>query len=234
MFKNNIQNYIIIVAGGSGQRMGESIPKQFLIIHQKPLLMLTIERFHQFHSALRIILVLPERQQAYWEELCRTFHFEIPHTIVHGGPTRFESVMNGLSVIDDVRGLTGVHDGVRPFVSDATIKNCFAQAKEHGAAIPTIPLVDSIRELSATGSLSRPRNSFRLVQTPQVFKTDLLKKAYQLPFRESFTDDASVVEAAGHTVYLTEGNTENIKITSPFDLLVARALSAQIKAGQNE
>jgi 2-C-methyl-D-erythritol 4-phosphate cytidylyltransferase len=234
MFKNNIQNYIIIVAGGSGQRMGEPIPKQFLIIHQKPILMLTIERFHHFHSALRIILVLPGQQKDYWKELCNKFEFKIPHTIVNGGSTRFQSVINGLSVIDDTRGVTGVHDGVRPFVSFATIENCYAKAKEYGAAIPAIPVVDSIRELSETGSLSRQRNNFRLVQTPQVFHTSILKTAYELPFQKDFTDDASVVEAAGYSIYLAEGNTENIKITSPFDLLIARALSTPSENNQKE
>ncbi len=206
-------------------RMGESIPKQFLPIGNKPILMHTIERFHRFHSGLHIILVLPESQKAYWAELCETYQFKIPHTIASGGTTRFHSVLNGLSHIHNTQGITGVHDGVRPFVSQSTIGNCFAKAREFGAAIPTIPLIDSIRELTETSSLSRPRNNYQLVQTPQVYKTLWLKEAYKQAYKEIFTDDASVVEAAGHEVSLAEGNPENIKITSPFDMIVAQALA---------
>jgi len=174
---------------------------------------------------LHIILVLPESQKAYWAMLCETFQFQIPHTVATGGTTRFQSVLNGLSHIHNTKGLSGVHDGVRPFVSQKTIGNCFAHAKTYGAAIPTIPLIDSIRERTETSSWSRPRNNYCLVQTPQVFKTEILKAAYQQAFKEEFTDDASVVEAAGYKVHLAEGNPENIKITSPFDMVVAQALA---------
>lgn len=221
----DIQDNIIIVAGGKGLRMGESIPKQFLPIGSKPILMHTIERFYKFRSNLHIILVLPEHQKDYWKGLCKAYVFEIPHTIASGGATRFNSVLNGLSHIQNPKGLTGVHDGVRPFVSERTIRNCYAKAQECGAVIPTIPLIDSIRERAASSSWSRPRNNYCLVQTPQVFKTDWLKTAYQQAFNEDFTDDASVVEAAGYKVHLAEGNPENIKITSPFDMLVAQALA---------
>jgi 2-C-methyl-D-erythritol 4-phosphate cytidylyltransferase len=225
MIQNAIQNNIIIVAGGKGLRMGEPIPKQFLPIGSQPILMHTIKRFFKFQSNMHIILVLPEHQKDYWKGLCETFQFKIPHTIASGGTTRFNSVLNGLSHIHNTKGLTGVHDGVRPFVSQGTIANCYAKAKDHGAAIPIIPLVDSIRELEETSSWARPRNNYCLVQTPQVFKTDWLVKAYQQAFNEAFTDDASVVEAAGYKVQLTMGNPENIKITSPFDMVVAQALA---------
>ena len=224
MIQNKKQDNIIIVAGGKGLRMGESIPKQFLPIRNKPILMHTIERFHQFQSDLLIILVLPQSQRAYWEELCVTHKFQISHTIAAGGTTRFHSVLNGLSLITNTLGTTGVHDGVRPFVTQSTIKNCYAKAKEYGDDIPVIPLTDSIRELTASSSLSKPRTNYRLVQTPQVFNTSLLIEAYEQAFREDFTDDATVVEAAGHKVHLTEGNPENIKITSPFDMYMATAL----------
>lgn len=232
MDQDTIQNSLIIVAGGKGLRMGEPIPKQFLPLANKPILMHTMQRFYHFQPDLHIILVLPESQKAYWKILCETFQFEIPHTLATGGTTRFHSVFNGLSHIHHSRGLTGVHDGVRPFVSEVTIRNCFTKAKECGAAIPTIPLIDSIREFTETSSVSRLRNKYCLVQTPQVFKTDLLKDAYQQPFKEEFTDDASVVEAAGYKVHLAEGNPENIKITSPFDMIVARAL-AEKEVAQN-
>ncbi len=225
MVHNTAQDNIIIVAGGKGLRMGEFIPKQFLPISNKPILMHTIERFHRYQSDLHIILVLPESQKTYWKELCKTYQFSIPHSIATGGATRFDSVLNGLAHIQNTQGITGVHDGVRPFVSQRTIENCFAIAKEFGSAIPTIPLVDSIRELTESSSLSRPRNKYRLVQTPQVFKTHMLIEAYKQTYKETFTDDASVLEAAGHKLSLAEGNPENIKITSPFDLIVARTLA---------
>jgi 2-C-methyl-D-erythritol 4-phosphate cytidylyltransferase len=224
MFKKEAQDNIIIVAGGKGLRLGEPIPKQFLSINDKPILMHTIERFYQYQSSLNIILVLPEDQKEYWFKLCDTYLFTIPHTIVDGGITRFHSVLNGLATINNAEGLTGVHDGVRPFVSITTIKNCYAKARECGAVIPTIPLIDSIREITANSSQSRPRNIYLLVQTPQVFSTSILKKAYQQDFIDAFTDDASVVEALGHTITMVEGNQENIKITTPFDLVIAEAI----------
>lgn len=226
MIQDIKQNNIIIVAGGKGLRMGESIPKQFLPISKKPILMHTIERFHLFQSDLHIILVLPDSQKAYWKALCETYLFQIPHTIASGGATRFHSVLNGLSHITNTNGLTGVHDGVRPFVALRTIKNCYSKAEKHGAAIPVVQLIDSIRELTPSSSISQPRTKYRLVQTPQVFSTHLLKEAYQQDYMETFTDDASVVEAAGYEIYLADGNPENIKITSPFDMVVAQALAA--------
>ncbi|ASB48842.1 2-C-methyl-D-erythritol 4-phosphate cytidylyltransferase [Alkalitalea saponilacus] len=214
---------IIIVAGGKGLRMGAELPKQFLPIGQKPVLMHTIEAFHHFDPKISIILVLPLSHQKYWEELCEKHQFLINHRLANGGVTRFESVKNGLELVDDA-GMTGVHDGVRPFVSRETISRCFKNAEIKGAVIPVLPPVESLREVSGDSSFARERQNYRMVQTPQVFQTALLKKAYSQSYEERFTDDASVVEALGCQIHHVEGNVENIKITSPFDMIIAEAL----------
>ena len=219
-------NYIIIVAGGKGMRMGSELPKQFIPIGGKPVLMHTITQFHTYDAALQIILVLPESQQTYWKGLCETHNFTIPHTIVNGGATRFESAKNGLSAIpDDEDGLVGIHDGVRPFVSSKVIAACFEAAREEFAAIPVLPLTDSIRYIDTHGGGKNvQRADYRIVQTPQVFDISLLKRAYSQPYQPHFTDDASVVETLGCHVSMVEGNRENIKLTTPFDLKVAEIL----------
>lgn len=215
-------NYIIIVAGGKGLRMGGGIPKQFLPIAGKPILMHTIERFRKFDSALRIILVLPQEDQEYWKQLCKEHRFEAPYILADGGQTRFHSVRNGLAMIpDNTVGVVGVHDGVRPFVSIDTIRRCFEAAKHHAAAIPVIPVVETLRSL---GGKTVSRDDYKLVQTPQTFSIPLLKRAYRQDYQKTFTDDASVVEKLGEMIVLVESNRENIKITTPFDLLVAEAL----------
>lgn len=217
-------NNIIIVAGGKGLRMGCDIPKQFLEIGGKPVLMRTIERFYRFDSAMKMILVLPENQKEYWRTLCRRYSFDLPYTLATGGDTRFQSVKNGLAYAADGE-LTGVHDGVRPFVSIETIARCYNTAIKEGAVIPVLPSTESLRRIDADGySHAVERAAFRMVQTPQVFRTDLLKAAYGRPYQAFYTDDASVVEAAGHRITLVEGNRENIKLTTPFDLIVAEAL----------
>ncbi|TCO10739.1 2-C-methyl-D-erythritol 4-phosphate cytidylyltransferase [Natronoflexus pectinivorans] len=223
---------IIIVAGGKGLRMGAELPKQFLPIGQKPVLMHTIETFHRFNPEINIILVLPLSHQKYWEELCDKHHFSINHKLANGGVTRFESVKNGLELVND-EGLTGVHDGVRPFVSRETITRCFNSAEEMGAVIPVVAPVESLREVAGESSFARERQNYRMVQTPQVFHTSLLKKAYHCNFEERFTDDASVVEALGGKIHLVEGNVENIKITSPFDMMIAEALWNKSKETQS-
>lgn len=217
-------NNIIIVAGGKGLRMGGNVPKQFREIGGKPVLMRTIECFHRFDPAMKMILVLPEIQKAYWTELCRQYAFRIPYVLADGGDTRFQSVKNGLAMAAD-GGLTGIHDGVRPFVAQETIARCYAAAAETGAAVPVMPVVESLRKIETSeNNRSVERAAFRIVQTPQVFRTDLLKQAYERPFQSFYTDDASVVEAAGGRITLVEGNRENIKLTTPFDLKVAEAL----------
>ena len=221
-------DYIIIVAGGKGLRMGSDIPKQFLPIGGKPVLMRTLERFRAYSSALQIILVLPEAQQDYWRQLCEEYHFNIEHQIANGGQTRFHSVQNGLALVpDDAEGVVGVHDGVRPFPSIEVIRNCYETAREKKAVIPVIPVVETVRQLISNGQVSSrtvPRDEYRLVQTPQTFDIQLLKAANEQPYNDGFTDDASVVESYGYAITLVEGNRENIKITTPYDLKIAEVL----------
>lgn len=217
--------YAIIVAGGRGSRMGSELPKQFLPIGGKPVLMHTLEAFYNYNAQVQLILALPVDQQTYWAQLCSEHHFTIPHQVVDGGETRFHSVLHALSFVEG-DGLVAVHDGVRPFVHPDTIDRCFASAFEHGAAIPVVDVVDSMRKVSGETSKAVSRADYRLVQTPQVFDITLLKNAYRQPYQPSFTDDASVVEAFGHDIALTAGNRENIKITTPFDLIIAEALLA--------
>ena len=243
-------DYIIIVAGGKGLRMGSDIPKQFLPIGGKPVLMRTLERFRAYSSALQIILVLPEAQQDYWRQLCEEYHFDVEHQIANGGQTRFHSVQNGLALVpDDAEGVVGVHDGVRPFPSIEVIRNCYETARTAKAVIPVIPVVETVRHLEGDKSVTVPRGDYRLVQTPQTFDIQLLKAAYKRaqnqvnlssaereqarpevkaanrqPYNDGFTDDASVVESYGYAITLVEGNRENIKITTPYDLKIAEIL----------
>lgn len=217
-------DYIIIVAGGKGLRMGTDIPKQFLEVGGKPILMHTIERFASYDEKLQIILVLPHEQQDYWHELCVKHNFNIPHTIVDGGDTRFQSCKNGVIAIpeDVTDGVVGIHDGVRPFVSQEVIERCFETARDEYAAIPVMPVVETLRYVDRHGGGKNVmRDDYRVVQTPQTFDLSLLRQAYNQPYQECFTDDASVVEALGCNVQMVEGNRENIKITTQFDLKVA-------------
>ena len=218
-------DYVIIVAGGKGLRMGSDIPKQFLPIAGKPVLMRTLERFREYSADLQIILVLPEAQQDYWQELCRQYGFQVEYQLANGGQTRFHSVQNGLALVpDDAEGVVGVHDGVRPFPSIEVIRNCYSTARTAKAVIPVIPVVETVRHLEGKGSVTVPRGDYRLVQTPQTFDIQLLKAANRQPYNDGFTDDASVVESYGHQITLVEGNRENIKITTPYDIVVAEAL----------
>ena len=215
---------ILIVAGGRGTRMGGPQPKQFLELAGRPVLMHTLEAFDRWDASARLIVVLPEDQIETWKRLCEAHVFGRIHRVVAGGETRFHSVRNGL---DDVAsdGLIAVHDGVRPLVAPSVIAACFAAAADGGAAVPVVPVVESVREVDADGG-SRPvdRARLRVVQTPQVFRADVLRAAYCLPYDPRFTDDASVVEASGVAVRLVPGNRENIKLTTPMDLLLAEQL----------
>ena len=213
----------IIVAGGKGERMNADIPKQFLEIKGKPILIHTLEAFMNFDASLQLILVLPAAQFEFWKTLCKKHALNIPHQIVAGGQTRFQSVKNGLDAVK-VPAIVAIHDGVRPLVSKETISRCFDAAAKFGAAIPTMDSIESIRFVDASGSKSVDRNAYKMVQTPQVFDAELLKKAYEQEFSVLFTDDASVVEAMGIAVQLVDGNRENIKITTEFDLIVAERL----------
>jgi 2-C-methyl-D-erythritol 4-phosphate cytidylyltransferase len=229
-------DYVIIVAGGKGLRMGSDIPKQFLPIGGKPVLMRTIDRFREYSADLQIILVLPEAQQAYWRDLCRQYQYPLPsegagggfYLLANGGATRFHSVQNGLALVpDEVQGVVGVHDGVRPFPSVDVISRCYETARTAGAVVPVVPVVETLRKIgpmSPMGSTTVPRDDYRLVQTPQCFDIQLLKAANRQPYNDGFTDDASVVEAFGHAIILVEGNRENIKITTPYDLKIAEVL----------
>ena len=226
-------DYIIIVAGGKGLRMGTDIPKQFLPIGGKPVLMRTLERFREYSAGLQIILVLPKAQQDYWKKLCQKHNFTVEYQLTDGGETRFHSVQHGLALIpDDAEGVVGVHDGVRPFPSIEVIRNCYETAREKKAVIPVIPIVETVRKITQKepsllcnySSVTVPRNDYRLVQTPQCFDIQLLKAANRQPYNDGFTDDASVVEAFGYNVTLVEGNRENIKITTPYDIVVAEAI----------
>lgn len=222
----NMKKYIIIVAGGKGLRMGGEIPKQVLPIGGKPVLMRTMEAFHAYDAEIQIVLVLPVAQQAYWKELCDQYTFALPYRLADGGETRFHSVKNGLDTIPtDEEALVGVHDGVRPFVSAEVIARCYAEAARVGAVVPVTDVVETVRHLEdGGGSTTVNRDEYKLVQTPQVFSLSLLKQAYAQPYVPAFTDDASVVEALGHEVTLVQGNRENIKITTPFDLVVGRSM----------
>ena len=215
---------ILIVAGGRGTRMGGPQPKQFLELAGRPVLMHTLEAFDRWDASARLIVVLPEDQIDTWKRLCEAHVFGRIHRVVAGGETRFHSVQNGLGAVAS-DGLIAVHDGVRPLVAPSVIAACFAAAADGGAAVPVVPVVESVREVDADGG-SRPvdRTRLRVVQTPQVFRADVLRAAYCLPYDPRFTDDASVVEASGVAVRLVPGNRENIKLTTPMDLLLAEQL----------
>lgn len=216
---------VIVVAGGKGLRMGGEIPKQFIPVKGKPVLMRTLETFYRYDQNIELILVLPVDQQEYWKHLCVEYRFTLPHRIADGGETRFHSVRNGLELVDGSEGWVAVHDGVRPFVAQEVIARCFEKVQEKEAVIPVVPVVETVRHLLPEGgSETVSRDEYKLVQTPQVFSVRLLKQAYAQSYMSAFTDDASVVEALGYAVELVEGNRENIKLTTPFDLTVAEAL----------
>lgn len=215
-------DYVIIVAGGKGLRMGGEVPKQFLPIGGRPVLMRTIDRFREYDASLRVILVLPKAQQEYWQQLCGEYHFPADYLLADGGETRFHSVQHGLALIpDDAQGVVGVHDGVRPFPGIDVISRCYETARQTGAVVPVVPVVETLRHV-AEGT--KPRSDYRLVQTPQTFDIQLLKAANRQPYSDAFTDDASVVESYGHPITIVDGNRENIKLTTPYDLKIAEAL----------
>lgn len=215
---------VLIVAGGSGTRMGSEIPKQFLPLNGTPILMHTIRRFAETLTTCRLIVVLPQAHLAYWQELCQIHEFTLPHTLCAGGATRFDSVRQGLSLIGEA-DLVAIHDGVRPLVTRTVILRTLHAAATYGAVIPVITPVDSLRYVDSMGNSQRvDRAQYRCVQTPQVFQASLLIDAYKQPYLPHFTDDASVVEAAGGRIHLCEGDDTNIKITSPTDIIRAETL----------
>jgi len=218
-----LKKYVIIVAGGTGIRMGSDVPKQFMLLAEEPMLMHTIRAFAVTCPDASMVVPLPERQIRRWEELIREYGFTVPHRIVSGGATRFHSVLNGLSELPS-DGLVAIHDGARPLVSKDLIIRSFREAETHGNAVPALPVTESIRQLTDGGNQPVDRTSFRLVQTPQVFLLKEIQQAYQQPYRPEFTDDATVMEAAGFCIHLIDGEPENIKITCPKDLIIAQAL----------
>jgi 2-C-methyl-D-erythritol 4-phosphate cytidylyltransferase len=217
-------NYVIIVAGGSGTRMGASIPKQFLLLKGRPILMHTIEAFYHSKTNPQIITVLPDEYHAYWEELCVEHEFNIPHLLVKGGESRFQSVKNGLDIISDENSLVAVHDAVRPLTKTSIIDLSYTHAAAHGNAVTAVKSRDTVRQLRGGVSTHLLRDEIYLVQTPQTFRAAQLKKAYLQTYSDKFTDDASVVEAVGFTVNLMEGSYDNIKITFPEDIALAEVL----------
>jgi len=217
-----MKKFVVIVAGGSGSRMGTEIPKQFLELCGKPVLMHTLQLFYDFDPQSTLILVLPPSQQEFWAELCRKNSFSLPHQIAPGGESRFHSVKNGLKRIDE-HGIVFIHDGVRPLVSRETLERCFNSAVESGNAIPVLPVSESLRKLDGDQNISVDRNLFFSVQTPQTFRSEQILNAFGQNDDPAFTDDASVAEKAGFVIHLVEGNRENIKITNPTDLIVAEA-----------
>lgn len=216
--------YAIIVAGGSGSRMQNKIAKQFLLLDEKPVLMHTLEAFSKCVLNPEILLVLNIHQHAYWEELCKTHNFNIKHEVIKGGEQRFHSVKNGLKAIKG-KGIVAIHDAVRPLVSQDLILRSFLSAETLGNAVAGIAPTDSVRRINEEGhTVALNRSELLLIQTPQTFTTEILRKAYQQPFRNEFTDDASVIEYSGFPVLVIEGQRENIKITYPEDLEIASFL----------
>jgi len=215
-------NSVIITAGGIGKRMGSQVPKQFLLINGRPVLMHTIQAFYDYDNDFELILTLPEEWVDHWKKLCEEHNFTINHRVVTGGEERFHSVKNA---INHATGeLVAIHDGVRPLVSEETIQRCIESAQIHHAAIPVIPVNQSIRKLTDDGNMSVDRKSYFLAQTPQVFTRKILIESYNQLYDESFTDDASVVEKRGYAIHMVEGNEENVKITTQKDLKLAEHL----------
>ncbi|MGK7390955.1 MAG: 2-C-methyl-D-erythritol 4-phosphate cytidylyltransferase [Candidatus Cyclobacteriaceae bacterium M2_1C_046] len=221
-----MNEYALIVAGGTGTRMKSKVVKQFLPLAGKPVLMHTIEAFKRYSHLINIHLVLPKDQIGHWQELCKTHKFNIPHEITYGGLSRFQSVKNGLANLPG-EGLVAIHDGVRPMTNENTIAASFRLASIHGSAVAAVRLKESIRMVDPDKTKAMDRSKYRLIQTPQTFQLSIIKEAYELPDDPSLTDDASVAERAGHQISLFEGTYDNIKITTPEDMLIAEALLQQ-------
>jgi 2-C-methyl-D-erythritol 4-phosphate cytidylyltransferase len=218
-----LKEYALIVAGGKGTRINSKLPKQFIGLTGKPILLHTLEAFFQYSKEITIVLVLPENEFGIWESICKDFNVTHPLILQKGGETRFQSVKNGLDKMEG-EGLVAIHDGVRPLVSADLIGASFRLAAVHGSAVAAVRLKESIRETDQDTTKAVDRSRYRLIQTPQTFNLSLIKKAYQLKEDISLTDDASVAERAGHKISLFEGSYENIKVTTPEDLVIAEAL----------
>ena len=217
-----VKYYAIIVAGGSGTRMNSDIPKQFLLLNGKPVLMHTIEAFQACDFSPSIIVVLAADFHEYWQNLCLEHHFIIPHRLVKGGEKRFHFVKNGLEYVENP-AIVAIHDAVRPCIGREVIESAFKQAELTGNAVAAVKCHDSVRQKTENGSVSLNREYIYLIQTPQVFSSEILEKAYSQEYRNEFTDDASVVEKSGVMIRMIEGDTRNLKITYAQDILVAEA-----------
>lgn len=218
------KKYAIIVAGGNGTRANTPIPKQFMKLDGKPVIMHTISRFADAGLNIEIILVLNKEQISFWQELCKEHNFNTEVKIAEGGDNRFESVKNGLALVTE-DSIVAIHDAVRPLVSAKTIATSYKAAEMYGNAVPAIPLTDSIRQIDSSKSVAVDRTRYCVIQTPQCFQSSVLKKAYSTAeYKIHFTDDASVVEASGEKIHLVDGNPDNIKITTPRDFILAEAL----------
>lgn len=226
---NTVKQAVIFVAGGTGTRMGSPLPKQFLTLNNTPILIHTLRNFFSFNRNFEMIVVMHHDYISFWKDLCLQFEDVPEHTVVAGGEERFHSVRNGIEAVSSDVEHIAIHDAVRPLVSHETLTRCFNTLNEHNAVVPAIPINDSIREVHGIFNKSVDRSMYKRIQTPQCFESTVLKEAYSKPFSPLFTDDASVVEANGHSVFLVEGNLENIKITSPIDLIVGEALTANTK-----
>ncbi|MCE2997148.1 MAG: 2-C-methyl-D-erythritol 4-phosphate cytidylyltransferase [Cyclobacteriaceae bacterium] len=219
----NKSEYVLIVAGGKGTRIKSVLPKQFLELNGKPILLHTLEAFYRYSEKIKVVLVLPEDDFGIWKSICEKYDFTKPVLLQKGGDSRFQSVKNGLSILEG-EGLVAIHDGVRPLVSSDIIGASFRLAAVHQSAVAAVRLKESIRMTDQDNTKAMDRSKFRLIQTPQTFDLQLIKKAYEIKEDASLTDDASVAERAGHIISLFEGSYENIKITTPEDLIVAKAL----------
>jgi 2-C-methyl-D-erythritol 4-phosphate cytidylyltransferase len=219
------QQFVIIVAGGVGSRMKSDRPKQFIDIKGEPIIVKTIRAFLEYNPNIHIIVSVHKNYKSHLEGLLEKYQLsEKDIRITFGGDTRFASVKNGLALIDDGNGIVGIHDAARPFVSKQTIANCYETAAQKGNAIPCISVSESMRKISNNINHSVNRNEYKIIQTPQCFTVSKIQKAFEQDYTPSFTDDATVLEATGERINLVEGNEENIKITSPHDLLIAQAL----------
>ncbi|MCX6295798.1 MAG: 2-C-methyl-D-erythritol 4-phosphate cytidylyltransferase [Bacteroidetes bacterium] len=218
-----MKKYVIIVAGGTGIRMNNAVPKQFMELQKKPVLMHTIEKFKDSIPDINIVVVLAKQLKDDWEKLCMKHNFSIIHQLMDGGETRYHSVKNGLTLVPDAC-VVGIHDAARPLVSKETILKAFEIAEKLGNAAPAIPLNESIRFLKGKENCAVDRTQYSIIQTPQCFHSDLIRKAFLKAYKPEFTDDASVLESFGEKINLIEGNRENIKITNQQDLIIAEAL----------
>ena len=223
------KKFVIVVAGGSGLRMGANMPKQFLELYGKPILIHTIEKFLQINP-FRLILVIPSDHQKTVEEILQKFQLEEKVILIEGGNTRFQSVKNGLQAVKEKEGLVAIHDAVRPMISQSIISASFEKAEQYGSGVVAVALKDSIRKVTSEKNYAVDRSSYQSIQTPQTFDLRILKKAYDVAYKKTFTDDASVYEESGHSIYLVDGDYQNIKITTPEDLEIAKVfLSSQVK-----